>query len=62
MEKKFTLKLTTEQREWVKKQTGKEVNEIELREGEQLGDRIAPRAGGAWTAAFPGLEPGEMDK
>jgi hypothetical protein len=62
MEKKFTLKLTPEQREEVKKYIGQEVKEVELQEGKTLGDRIAPRAGGAWTAAFPGLAPGEMDK
>jgi len=62
MEKKFALKLTPEQREEVKKHIGQDVNEIELQEGKTLGDRIAPRAGGKWTAAFPGLAPGELDK
>ena len=45
MEKKFTLKLTPEQREDVKRQIGYDVTKIELQEGKTLDDRIAPRAG-----------------
>jgi len=43
MEKRFTLKLTPEQREDVKKQSGYDVTKIELQEGQVLDDRIAPR-------------------
>jgi hypothetical protein len=52
MDKRFTIRLTADQQADVKNVIGKDVKELDLWEGKELEDRIAP----AWRGFLPAPE------